>query len=60
MDLLFIARSTICSGSSDPFYVVTYNTKWVTNSWTYSMQVGTCWFVAMSEFNVEVGNQGLK
>ena len=28
---------TVCPGSSDPFYVVTYNTKWVNTSWTYSM-----------------------
>ena len=29
---------TVCPGSSDPFYVVTYYIKWVTTSWTYSMQ----------------------
>ena len=29
-------RSTICPGSSDPFYLVSYNIKWVTTSWTHS------------------------
>ena len=27
---------TVCSGSSDPFYVVTQYIKWSTTSWTYS------------------------
>ena len=27
---------TVCPGSSDPFYVVTYYIKWVTTSWTHS------------------------
>ena len=27
---------TVCPGSSDPFYIVTYYIKWVTTSWTYS------------------------
>ena len=27
---------TVCPGSSDPFYVVTYQIKRVTTSWTYS------------------------
>ena len=26
---------TVCPGSSDPFYIVTYYIKWVTTSWTY-------------------------
>ena len=25
---------TVCQGSSDPFYEVTYYIKWVTTSWT--------------------------
>ena len=29
--------STVCPGSIDPFYIVTYFIKWVTNSWTYGM-----------------------
>ena len=29
--------STICPGSSDPFYIVSYYIKWVTTSWTYSI-----------------------
>ena len=28
---------TVCPGSSDPFYIVTYYIKWVTTSWTYSI-----------------------
>ena len=28
---------TICPGSSDPFYIVTYYIKWVTTSWTHSI-----------------------
>ena len=28
--------STICPGSSDPIYIVSYYIKWVTTSWTYS------------------------
>ena len=28
---------TVCPGSSDPFYTVTYYIKWVTTSWTYCM-----------------------
>ena len=28
---------TVCLGSSDPFYVVSYYVKWVTTSWTHSM-----------------------
>ena len=27
---------TVCPRSSDPFYRVPYNIKWVTTSWTYS------------------------
>ena len=29
---------TICPGSSDPFYIVTYYIKWVTTSWTHSIK----------------------
>ena len=28
---------TMCPGSSDPFYIVTYYIIWVITSWTYSM-----------------------
>ena len=28
---------TVCPGSSDPFYIVSYYIKRVTTSWTYSM-----------------------
>ena len=27
---------TICPGSSDPFYIVSYYIRWVTTSWTHS------------------------
>ena len=30
---------TVCPGSSDQFYIVTYYIKWVTTSWTYSTMV---------------------
>ena len=30
-------KYTVCPGSSDPFYIVTYYIKWVTSSWTYSI-----------------------
>ena len=29
---------TVCPGSSDPFYVVTYYIKWVTSSWTQGIK----------------------
>ena len=35
----FAYDSTVCPRSSDPFCVVTYYTKWVTTSWTYSTYV---------------------
>ena len=28
--------NSVCPGSSDPFYIVTYYIKWVTTSWTHS------------------------
>ena len=28
---------TVCPGSSDPFYIVTYCIIWVTTPWTYSI-----------------------
>ena len=31
------AEGTICPGSSDPFYIVSYYIKWVTSSWTHSI-----------------------
>ena len=40
-----IEYSTVCPGSSDPFYMVTYYLKWVTTSWTYSsafIALNTC------------------
>ena len=32
----FLYWSTICPGSSDPFYIESYNIKLVTTSWTHS------------------------
>ena len=32
-----INKYTICPRSSNPFYLVTYNVKWVTTSWTNSI-----------------------
>ena len=29
---------TVCPRSSDPYYIVSYYTKWVTTSWTYSIK----------------------
>ena len=34
-----IDHTTVCPGSSDQFYIVTYYIKWVTTSWTYSMYI---------------------
>ena len=31
-------RHTVCPGSSDPFYLVTYYIKRVTTPWTYRMK----------------------
>ena len=31
-----LAYNTVCPGSSDPFYMVSYYIKLVTTSWTYS------------------------
>ena len=31
-------RLTICPRSSHPFYIVTYYIKWVTISWTFSVE----------------------
>ena len=45
----FNAVYTVCPGSSDPFYIVTYYIKWITPSWTHSTQRGM-W---------TVGNPGL-
>ena len=31
-----LKTTTVCPGSSDPFYIVSYYVKWATTSWTYS------------------------
>ena len=33
---LSMNNSTVCLGSSDPFYIASYYLKWVTNYWTHS------------------------
>ena len=33
----FAYNNTVCPGSSDPFYIVSYYIKWVTTSWTHSI-----------------------
>ena len=30
-------RYTVCPGSSDPFYIVSYYIQWVTTAWTHSI-----------------------
>ena len=35
----YMRMFTVCPGSSDLFYIVTYYIKWVTTSWTYSISV---------------------
>ena len=35
--------STICPRSSDPFYIVTFNIKWVTTSWTDGLHTMYKW-----------------
>ena len=32
-------QDTICPGSSDPFYIVSYYINWVTTSWTHGMTI---------------------
>ena len=32
----FTEATNICPGSSDPYYIVTYNITWVTTLWTHS------------------------
>ena len=31
-----ISEGTLCTGSRDPFYIVSYYINWVTTSWTHS------------------------
>ena len=32
-----VTSYTVCPGSSDPFYIVSYIIKWVTTSWTFGI-----------------------
>ena len=34
LEVLLEFRNTVCPRSSQPFYIVSYYTKWVTTSWT--------------------------
>ena len=41
-----LSRSTVCPGSSDPFYLVSYYIKWVTTFWTHGILgivISTSW-----------------
>ena len=38
-EVLHALIHTICPRSSDPFYIVTYDIKWVTISWTNGSNV---------------------
>ena len=33
---MFVVFITVCPGSSDPFYIVSYYMKWVITSWTFN------------------------
>ena len=33
----FYVKDTVCPGSSDLLYIVSYYIKWFTTSWTYSI-----------------------
>ena len=35
--VLLDIHTTVCPRSSDPFFIVSYYIKWITTSWTYSM-----------------------
>ena len=37
----FLCVFTVCPRSSDPFYIVSYDIKWVTTSWTLKLKVKT-------------------
>ena len=53
---------TVCPGSSDPFYVVSYNIKWVTTSWTHSTTdiVATCYlYQIVTQYKLRVEKTGL-
>ena len=36
-ETVFFKNHTVCPGSSDPIYIVTFFIKWVTTSWTDSI-----------------------
>ena len=41
-----VSFCTVCPGSSDPFFIVSYYIKWVTTSWTYSIYIRLYIFLA--------------
>ena len=47
--MFFFPLHTVCPGSTDPFHVVTYYIKWVTTSWTHSMQIVDAYYTIFSE-----------
>ena len=42
--ILKYGKHTVCPGSIDPFYIVSYYIKWVTTSWTYCIFFCTSFF----------------
>ena len=44
---------TVCPGSSDPFYIVSYYLKWVTTSWTHSLSEKSLPFV-FSKYTMQI------
>ena len=43
MKIGFFLIITVCQRSNEPFYVVNYNIKRATTSWTYSMMLVNTW-----------------
>ena len=49
-------QTTVCPGSSDPIYIVTYCIKWVTTSWTYCISQinhNFCPFTDMNDVSIQ-------
>ena len=47
----------VCSGSSDPFYIVSYTIKWVTTVWTYTVYniYTQCQHITGARFGTRLG-----
>ena len=48
---------TICPGRCDPFYIVSYNIKWITTSWTPSIR---SWYKKLDKISEILFNQEYK